>query len=234
MNNIYPSEQQRIENYFSKSVLKNRPSDVDFDNIIKASLQGILQEALDVVNLDPADCIKPAEIIVGPPDMSRLKGLHFKKKKGKDQYFRYLPLGVTVYNFTEDSLVVFQCNYDPATRNAISICTYEYFYTEIVSFETVTETISLPQYAPVDKLLNNLPFLKNKSETTDMLRIDFTQKFKLTTTAGTSLSVTLFEEQPQNSYHKDRYSLSDAQKSINVIRRTIRNKKRSRQLASVG
>ena len=230
MNSIHLDEQQHIENYFSKSVVKNRPTDGDFDTLVKSSLQGILQEALDVVNLDPADCIKPAEIIVGPPDMSRLKGSHFRKRRGKDQYFRYLPLGVTVYNFTEDSLVVFQCNFDPATKNAISICTYEYFYSEIVSFETVTESMSFPQYAPVDKLLNTFPFLKSKSENEEVLRLDFTQKFKLTTTAGTSLSVTLFEENQKENFNKDRYTLSDAQKSINVIRRTIRNKKRSRQL----
>jgi len=217
---------KQINNYFSKSIFKGKPSDDEFDQLIIDSLKGLEKEALDIVNLDRTDCIKQTEMIIGPPDLKKLNGLEFKIKKGKDGFLRYVPLGITIYNFTDDSLVAYQCNFDPTTENSMNICTFEYFYNEIVSFETVTESGSITDFDWKDKMVKSLPIIKNLVSTGKIIQYDYTQKFKLTTTGGTSLSVTLAEDVMKGITDGGEFFLTKAQKSINVVRGTIRDKKR--------
>ncbi|NMH87981.1 hypothetical protein [Flavivirga algicola] len=225
MKNLTPNG-KKILNYYSKSVLKSKIKDEEYDNLIKESLQGLYDISLKMVDLDPGDCISRSVMIQGPPNFKRLNGLEFKIKKGKDNLLRFLPLGITIYNFTDHSLTAYQCMFDPTTSNALNEATYEYFYNDIVSFETVTESGSLIDNDWKDKIIKKIPVLKSVIDTGKIIQYDDTQKFVLTTKGGTRLSVTLTEAILKEATDGgDVFSLSEAHKSISVVRRIVRDKK---------
>jgi len=218
-------EGKDIKNYFSDTVFKKRIDDAEYDRLINQSLSGIDQLALDKVCISREDCIKEPVMIIGPPNFKRLSGLEFHIKKGKDNYLRYMPLGITVYNFASHSLLAYQCDFDPTTGNNLNDSTFEYFYNDIVSFETVTESGSHTDYDWKDKILKSIPILKSIVDTGKVIQADLAQKFILTTSGGSRLSVTLSEDILKEITKGGSFQLSKASKSINVVRRIIRGKK---------
>lgn len=216
---------KKILNYYSKSVFKNKPSDDEYDTLIKESVKGLYSTSLKMVSIHPDDCISRSVIIYGPPNFEKLNGLEFMIKKRKDNYIRFIPLGITVYNFTEHSLVAYQCTYDPTTNNSLNESTFEYFYNDIVSFHTITESGSSIDYDWKDKIFKGIPILKSILDTGKIIQYDYNQKFILTTSGGTSLPVTLTEGLLKEATDGGEFSLSEAHRSISVIRRIIRDKK---------
>lgn len=216
---------KKIKNYFAKSVLKRSVSDNEFDELLKLSISSLYQIALDKVSITEKDCIKVPVIIIGPPNFRKFSGLDFDIKKGKDDYLRFIPVGVTIYNFAEHSLLAYQCDFDPTTENPLNENTFEYFYNDIVSFETVSESSSHTDYDWKDKILKNVPILKSFIDTGNIVQGDIAQKFILTTAGGSKVSVTLAENLLKEATQGGEFHLSIANKSINVVRRIIRDKK---------
>ncbi len=224
MKNLTPNG-KKILNYYSKSVLKSRIKEEEYDAIIRESLQGLFDISLKMVDLHQDDCISRSVMIMGPPNFKRLNGLEFNIKKGKDNLLRFFPLGVTIYNFTDHSLVAYQCMFDPTTNNALNEGTFEYFYNDIVSFETITESGSLVDNDWKDKIIKKIPILKSVVNTGKIIQYDNTQKFVLTTKGGTRLPVTLTEGVLKEATDGGVFSLSEAHKSISIVRRIVRDKK---------
>lgn len=216
---------KKILNYFSKSILKSKVSDEEFDHLIQESVQILFPRSLQIVNLDKEDCIHDAQMIIGPPNIKKLGDIELQMKKGKDNYLRFIPKGITIYNFTDHSLVAYQCIFDPTTDNALNEATFEYFYNDIVSFETITESGSLIDYNWKDKIVKGIPILKSIIDTGKIIQYDYTQKFILTTKGGTKLPVTLTEHLLKEATNGGEFWLTDALKSISIVRRIIRDKK---------
>ncbi|WP_394747115.1 hypothetical protein [Spongiimicrobium salis] len=216
---------KKIANYYSKNILKSRPSDTDYDRLIRESVQFLFDRSLDLTDLDSEDSIHDPVMIIGLPHLENLNGLTFEIQKGKDNFFRFIPLGITIYNFTDHSLIAYQCTFDPRTNNALNEGTFEYFYNEIVSFETFSESGTVTDYNWRDKIVNSIPLLDSLIRTGKIHQYDYTQKFKLTTTGGTSISVILKEGVLKEVSDGGEFSLTEALKSISIVRRIIREKK---------
>lgn len=216
---------KKIIDYFNKSIFKSRISDAEYDTLVSKSLNGLYDISLTKVNLHRRDCIARPVMIIGPPNFNKLGGLEFMVQKRKDNYIRFIPFGITIYNFTDHSLVAYQCNYDPSTNNALSEGTFEYFYNDIVSFETVTESGSEIDYDWKDKIIKAIPILSSIISTGEIVQYDSAQKFILTTSGGTQLPVTLTESILKEATNGGNFSLTASYKSISAIRRIIRGKK---------
>jgi len=216
---------KKILNYFSTSLLKSRISDQEYDALVRESIQILFPRALHLVGLDPEDCIHREQMIISPPNIRRIGDLEFQMKKGKDNYLRYIPVCVTIYNFTNHSLVAYQCIFDPTTDNSLNESTFEYFYNDIVSFETITESGSFIDYTWKEKIIKSLPILRSLMNTGNVYQYDFSREFILTTKGGTKLPVTLSDRILKQSTEGGEFRLTEALKSISVIRRIIRDKK---------
>lgn len=216
---------KKIKNYFAKSMLKKSIDDGEFDELLRNSMKGLYKIALDKISITNADCIKEPVIVIGPPNFRKLSGLEFNWKKGKDNYIRFIPVGITIYNFAEHSILAYQCDFDTTTENALNESTFEYFYNDIVSFETVSESSSYTDYDWKDKILKGVPILSSMISTGNIVQGDLTQKFVLTTAGGSKVSVTLTENLIKEASKGGEFSISEANRSINVVRRIIRDKK---------
>jgi len=216
---------RKIKAYFCNSRPASKASDKIFDDLLMDSTDDLFQTALDKVDLTSEDCIKEPVIIIGPPNMGDIGDLEFYFKKGVDNFLRYIPLGITIYNFTRHALVAYQCTFDPTTKASMNECTFEYFYNEIVSFETISESSSSIEFDLKAKIIKRAPHYKNVINTGKVIQKDQVQKFILTTSGSSSLSVTLTENFLKEASNGGKFSQSNTHKSISEVRKTIRDKK---------
>lgn len=216
---------KRIKAYFSKGIIRRkRPDDKEFDSLVHLSTRDLFNQALRKTGLDSDDCIRGPVIIIGPRLQDR-GGIEFAVKKGKDDLIRYIPLGVTIINFTVDELVVYQCVFDPTTENSLNESTFEYYYNDIVSLETRTESYTKREYNLVEKIINNISILKNIVSTGKVEQHNLAEKFLLTTSGGSRIEVVLAEDTLIEEAGGGEVSTSEAEKSIMVVRRMLRDKK---------
>lgn len=216
---------KKIMNYFSTSILKSKIDDQEYDRLLNESVQILFPKALQLVSLDPQDCIHGSQMIISPPDFKSIGSLQFETKKGGDNYLRYYPIGITIYNFTNHSLIAYQCTFDPTTDNALNESTFEYFYNDIVSFETITKSGSTIDYDWKEKIIKHVPILKSIINTGKIYQYDFSRKFVLTTKGGSKISVILSDHILKEATNGGEFRLTKALKSIAVVRRIIRDKK---------
>lgn len=216
---------KKLKNYFSKSLISRKIADEEFDTLIDSSMKGLYQNALEKLCLDEADCIKKPVWISGPPDVRKLSGVELEIKKGKDNFLRFIPLGVTVYFFSNHSVLAYQCSFDPTTENPLNESTFEFFYNDIVSFETVTKSNSQIDYDWKSKLLKKLPLIGSFFKTGRLIQFDTQLQFILTTSGGTKLAVALTEDVLTKATEGGKFSLEESIKSVATVRRIIRDKK---------
>ena len=130
-------------------------------------------------------------------------------RTGKDKTFRFTPVDVTIVNFTQNqALGLSAAALDLATGNALSERTDEYFYRDVVSVSTVTESANVRVSAK------------------QVVQAKAAETFKLTTSGGTSVKVTLSDPEfiktvgGGGSIPKTR-----SDKAIQTVRKMLREKR---------
>jgi hypothetical protein len=141
---------------------KNVGSDTEYDASVASQLNGLKARALNKLGIDEAEVneIEPISI-----DGYRYKGAT-KAKKGKDLLWRTNKYEAVMLFFSQHEVHCYTYNFT-TTEDQHTEATDVYFYKDIVSVSTASESI---------KLFN--------------FDIDY-ESFKLTTAGGTSISVSL-------------------------------------------
>jgi hypothetical protein len=182
-----------------------RPSDSQMDAWLEEDLKLLDKKALDKLNIDESEVVGEGVVITGPR-LYNFGGAGWAHKRGNDNILRYTPVDVCVINFTQNQLVSYTCALDLTTGNAVSENTDEYFYKDVVSVATKTESRKVTLEGKVIQM--------NAAET-----------FSLTTSGGTSISVMLSDPTFIEQMGGGTLPTTRAEKAINNIRKMLREKK---------
>ncbi|MCT7634746.1 hypothetical protein N5U36_04735 [Aliarcobacter butzleri] len=187
--------------------LKGKPSDSDMDGFIAEDLQNAIAKSLIKTSIDNSELVSESVIIHGP----RLRGTggaEFLFKRGKDNILRFSPINVTVINMTENQLVCYAASLDLTTGNFLNESTDEYFYKDVVSVSTQTESMTV-----------------EIESTKEEMQLDSAEKFTLTTSGGTSIEVLLRAPKLIEYMGGGDIPTTVAEVAIQAIRKMLREKK---------
>ncbi|MEM8999744.1 MAG: hypothetical protein AAGB24_05725 [Bacteroidota bacterium] len=216
---------KKIKKYFAKGLLQMKIKDEEFDRLIKEAIHPLFRRALEKTMVYSEDCISESRIIYGL-NTSNSVGIEFQFKMGKDGYFRYIPIVVTILNFTSHEVVIYQSLFDPTVEKAFNECTRTYFYEDVVSIETREVAKTREKLTPVKKALNKLPvvkvFVKGNEE-----QYNASKKFILKTRGNASLEVQLSDYETIGEVNGT-FKITDAENTIRAIRTTLSDMKRKR------
>ncbi|WP_024770000.1 hypothetical protein [Aquimarina macrocephali] len=218
------SNGKKIKQYFSKSILTSKISDNEFDTLLNESISKLFDRALTKTLLDKNDCLRTPRRITGPK-MYDIGGAEFKLKKGKDNFIRYIPIGITIINFTQHEIVFYQCVFDPITENPLNESTSSYFYTDVVSIETKSESVTHEEFTFGEKVVNEIPLIGKLINNGTIHQYNVSEKFILTTSGSSWIEVRLSENVMIEEVGGE-FSTSDADNAIRSIRQMLRDKKR--------
>jgi hypothetical protein len=198
-----------------------KPSDEQMDAWIKEDMKNLQTRALAKTGLDPSEIIAEPVMVYGPRFWN-IGGAEVGIKKGNDDIVRFMPIGVTVINFTAHQLVAYQCALDLTTGNALSESTDEYFYRDVVSVSTQSKSQTYTR-AEIGKELSE-GLLKGLM-TDGKLQFNAAEMFILTTSGGTSIEVVLRDPQLIESVGGGSIPTEMADKAVQTVRKMLREKK---------
>jgi hypothetical protein len=198
-----------------------KPTDGQMDAWIQDDLKGLQARALARTGVDQSELIGESVMVYGPRFWN-IGGAETGIKKGKDGVVRFMPLGVTVINFTPNQLVAYQCALDLTTGNTLSESTDEYFYRDVVSVSTQSKTMTW------DKAVLGASAFKGPLAalvTAGKLQFNAAETFTLTTSGGTSIEVVLRDPKLIESVGGGSIPTDMAEKAVQTVRKMLREKK---------
>jgi hypothetical protein len=198
-----------------------RPSDEQVDAWIMESLKKLHKRALEKTGLEESDLIGEPVAVYGPRFWN-IAGAAAGIKKGNDGIVRFMPLGVTIINFTPNQLVAYQCALDLTTSNPLHESTDEYFYRDVVSVSTQSKSITWDAGALNGKALKG-PLAS--LITGGKLQFNAAEMFVLTTSGGTSVEVVLRDAKLIESAGGGSIPTDMADKAVQTVRKMLREKK---------
>lgn len=184
-----------------------RASDEEFDQWLEDDLDSLKSESLNATGIDNSELVGETVSIIAPRVAGR-SGAELKYKKGADNNIRYTPIDVTLIHFTEHQLISYQAVLDFTTGKPLSPSTNEYFYNDIVSVSTSTESTTV------------------RAENGETIQYNNAEMFKMVTSGGTSMSVLLSDPKLVSELGgSGELPKTRAEKAVQVIRRMLRDKK---------
>ena len=183
-------------------------SDADIDKWTQEGLNKLNNRSLEKMGIDASELVSEGVIITGPR-LSNLGPSKFGYRKGKDNILRFTPVNSTIINFTQSQLLVYRCALDLISGNPVNEATDEYFYRDVVSVQTASETVSV-----------SLPGTEFQG-----LQCNAAETFKLTTSGGTSVSMALRDPSLIQKMGGGEIPTTTAERAIQTIRKMLREKK---------
>jgi hypothetical protein len=196
-----------------------KPTDEQMDAWIQEDLKDLRTRALAKTGIDPSEIIAEPVMVYGPRFWN-IGGAEVGIKKGKDGIVRFMPIGVTVINFTPHQLMAYQCAVDLTTGNSLSEGTDEYFYRDVVSVSTQSESLTLEG---IDTAVSNGPLAALMVG--GKLQLNAAETFKLTTSGGTSIKVLLRDPKLIERAGGGSIPTDMADKAVQTVRKMLREKK---------
>jgi len=187
---------------------QNQISDGEFDDFVAEDIKRLSVKALQKIGTDKAELVSEEVLITGPK-LWETGGAEIHYKKGDDNYLRFTPIAVTFVNFTQNQLLTYTCVYDVVTGRALNESTDEYFYKDVVSVSTKTESRTI---ISTDSSIGRI-------------QLNSAESFALTTSGGTSISVILSDPALIERMGGGEIEKSRAEKAIQSIRKVLREKK---------
>jgi len=189
-----------------------RATDQEMDAWLEEELRGLDAKAIQKVGFDKSDAVAEPVAVWGPR-VDKTGGRPFQVKTGKDGTIRYNPLDVSILNFGANQLVGYQCSYDRFSGNCLQEETDEYFYKDVVSVATKT-----------DSEVRDIAVGK---KTVEHIKLNNSEMFILTTSGGTAIKVTIQAEGllALKSTKGGKMPTSQAEKAVATVRRMLRDKK---------
>lgn len=198
-----------------------KPTDQQVDAWIEEALKDVRSKALAKTGIDQSELVADPVVVYGPRFWN-IGGADVGIKKGADGVVRFMPLGVTVINFTANQLLAYQCALDLATNNPLNESTDEYFYRDVVSVSTQSKSRSF-DLAAIPKA-----FAGGKLKSlivNGKLQFNSAELFVLTTSGGTSIEVLLQDPQLIQKAGGGSIPTHLADKAVQAVRKMLREKK---------
>lgn len=190
-------------------VTLKRPTDQQMDQWWQEEIQSLKTKALGKIGFDSADCVAEPVVVWGPR-VANTGGVPLQLRNGKDGVVRYNPVDVSILNFGQHQLVGYQASYDRFTGNALQESTDEYFYKDVVSVSTKTDTTSRDVAVGKEQV---------------RIQLKSSEMFRLTTSGGTSIEVFLKDEALLQATKGGSFSTTQAEQAVQSVRRMLRDKK---------
>jgi hypothetical protein len=151
-------------------------------------------------------------------------GAQFGFRKGSDQKARFSPVDVTIINFTEHQLNSYQCALDLMTGKPLCEGVSEFFYTDIVSVSTQsdTETYRIPD---MEKRLLQLAPKLVKNAVNGVLQVNSAETFVLASSGGTKIRVVLNDPVVLGSLGGGNVPKEWAEQAVHAVLKMVREKK---------
>ncbi len=184
---------------------KDMPTDQQIDAYLKEDLEDLGKKALSKFAIEQSQLTRQAVFITGPK-LWDVAGARIAFKRGKDSNLRFNPIEVCVINFGANQLLAYKCVFDFMTGNPLNESTDEYFYKDVVSVSTKTESKTV--------MFRNVQLQMNAAES-----------FALTTSGGTSISVMLKDPTLIQRMGGGVISTTLAEEATLAIRTILREKK---------
>jgi len=183
-----------------------RPTDQQMDEWLEEDLKALSKRALNKMGIDETELVSEPVQVIGPR-LWDVAGAGVFFKRGDDYVLRFSPVGVTIINFTQNQLLAYSCVFDLTTGNVLNETTDEYFYKDVVSVSTKSESRTVT----IEKL--------------GTVQLNAAETFTLTTTGGTSLSVVLRDPTLIEKMGGGEIPTTRAEKAIQTVRKMLREKK---------
>jgi len=192
------------------SSIGTRPTDQQIDEWLEEDLKRTVKKAHDKMGIDESKIVGEPVQITGPRFWN-IGDAKFLYRRGKDNIIRFTPLDVSTILFGQDQLLAYNCSFVFAEGKYLNEGTDEYFYKDVVSVSTKSESRSVT--------FKGKPVQLNAAET-----------FVLTTSGGTSISILLrdpklVEAMGIKKIRGDEIPTTGAEKAIQSIRTMLREKK---------
>jgi hypothetical protein len=185
---------------------QGKPSDQQMDEWLEEYLKNLTKIALNKMGTDETELVSESVQATGPR-LWDVGGAGVFFRKGKDNVLRFTPVGVSIINFTQNQLLVYSCVLDFTTGKALNESTDEYFYKDVVSVATRSESKSVN----IQKL--------------GTVQLNAAETFTLTTSGGTFLSVLLRDPTLIEMMGGGEIPTTRAEKAIQTVRKMLREKK---------
>lgn len=197
--------------------VKGKPTDEQFDAFVEKDLESVKKEALSKLGIDESEVEADPDVIWGG-ELSSRSDCFVGRKKGKDKKFRQTPQTFLILNYTQNQVVTYRCDLDLDTGKYLSPMTEEYFFKDIVSVKTKTEEIETVVKEP-----RKFIFFGGKKKKVKVNE----EYFCLINSGGDSLKINIASGQIMEELGEDTIlpSKETAEKSLNNIRRMLRDKK---------
>jgi len=186
-----------------------KPSDSEMDKYIADDLSVAKSKSLQKTSLDESELVGEPVVVTGPRFWNTA-GAHILYKKGKDERLRFTPITITVLLMTQHQIVSYQCCLDLTTGNYLNESTDEYFYKDVVSVATKTESKSY-----------------SSEEFGGTIQLNAAETFVLTTSGGTSIETVLKDPKLIKIMGGGDIPTTEAERAIQVVRKMLREKKQA-------
>jgi hypothetical protein len=187
---------------------KKKVTDQQYDAILEEDFKQLAVTALNKTGTDASEVVSEAVTISGPK-LWDTAGAEIHYKKGKDNQLRFTPMAVTTINFTPNQLLVYSAVYDVITGKCLNESTDEYFYKDVVSVSTKTESKTITS---TDTKIGTV-------------QMNAAESFTLTTSGGTSISIILSDPSLIEKMGGGEIPKTRAEKAIQTVRKMLREKK---------
>ncbi len=202
-----------------------RPGDGDMDTWAREDLAHLTGRVLEKCSLDPTQLIRGPVTITSPP-LRDLGGARLGICHGRDRKLRFTPMHTTVVNFTEHQLVLYQCALDLMTGRPLNECVDEYFYRDVVSVSTESQSFAMTAEELDRDVMNRWPGIK-AAMVDGRLQLNRAEVFALTTSGATSVRVVLRAPILIESLGSTTLATEPADPAIQAVRQMVREKKAS-------
>jgi len=183
-----------------------KPTDAQMEDFLKEDLAMIIKQMLKKIGMDESELVGESQYVYGPGFRT---GTETEAAKvGEDGVLRYTPIKCASIGFGANQLLYYECLLDMTTGKMLNEGTDEFFYKDVVSASTKTESYSFQW--------------KGRQ-----VQFNEAEKFTLTTTGGTSFTVFLKDPKLAEIMGVGSANIptTNAEKAIQVIRKMLREKK---------
>jgi len=183
-----------------------KPDDKKMDEYIAEDLSQAKIKSLQKTSIDESELVSESVVVTGPRFWNT-GGSEILYKKGADGMLRFTPINISVLHMTQHQIVSYQCSLDLTTGNYLNESTDEYFYKDVVSVATKTESKSY------------------SSEKFGTIQLNAAETFVLTTSGGTSVETVLKDPKLIEMMGGGDIPTTEAERAIQVVRKMLREKK---------
>ncbi len=183
-----------------------KPTDSEMDKYIAEYLSLAKSRSLQKTSIDESELVGESVVVTGPRFWNTA-GSDILFKKGKDAILRFTPINISVLHMTQNQIVSYQCCLDLTTGNYLNEATDEYFYKDVVSVATKTESKSY------------------QSEKFGTIQLNEAEMFVLTTSGGNFVEIVLKDPKLIEMMGGGDIPTTEAERAIQVVRKMLREKK---------